>query len=140
MHSLCVADGHAHGFQPTACCCDGDDDGDADDVPPYVELRGDATFAGSSESLLRTSRGLLGKEPIRFAGDSSGRVRHDDPESPIAVLSECGDERCGAHRLKQPQVRARFRDFIARSCRRALKANSAWWSEAGLGKKMFKHV
>ena len=43
---------------------------------------------------------------MEFVGDSCCRVRHADPESPIHLLSECGDARCGAHRLNYPEVTA----------------------------------
>lgn len=75
----------------------------------------------NADKVWTISRGLRGQAPIEFAGDSCCRVRHADPQSPIHVLSECGDARCGAHRLNYPEVRQRFRTFITRSIRKSKK-------------------
>eukprot|EP00439_Symbiodinium_sp_Y106_P075562 s549_g15.t1 len=62
------------------------------------------------------------KEPgQKFMTDAYSRVRHSDPESPIHVLSECGDSRCGAHRLHHPEVRSRFRTFLTKTVRKSSK-------------------
>ncbi|CAK9019963.1 unnamed protein product [Durusdinium trenchii] len=92
----------------------------------YVEFKGDAS-AMELENVMRISKGLRG-DGLTFACDGTYRVRHADPESPIHILSECGDSRCGAHRLKFPEVRQRFRSFITRSIRRS-KKDVAWWRD-----------
>lgn len=103
-------------------------------VPEEVlELSGDA----SSLSLVEVEQLMLGlqgntAQKLQFCSDF-GRVRHSAPDSPILGLSECGDERCGAHRLKQPQVRNRFRSFVVQAMREAQQTGSQWWSlEEGL--------
>ncbi len=88
--------------------------------PRYMELKGDSS-AMPYDSVWRISRGLRGQAPMEFVGDSCCRVRHADPESPIHLLSECGDARCGAHRLNYPEVRQRFRTFITRTIRKSKK-------------------
>eukprot|EP00434_Breviolum_minutum_P044211 symbB.v1.2.039464.t1/scaffold6578.1/size17795/1 len=92
-----------------------------------MELKGDSS-AMPYESVWRISRGLRGQAPMEFVGDSCCRVRHADPESPIHLLSECGDARCGAHRLNYPEVRQRFRTFITRTIRKS-KKDVAWWKD-----------
>ena len=88
--------------------------------PRYVELKGDASSM-HPRNVWRISQGLRGQAPIKFANDPCCRVRHAEPESPIHVLSECGDARCGAHRLNYPEVRQRFRTFITRTIRKSKK-------------------
>lgn len=95
---------------------------------PYVELKGDACVL-DSERVLPIVRGLRGKGTLKFVTDNYYRVRHADQTSPIYALSECGDARCGAHRLKHPEVRSRFRDFITKTVRKAKRQCTAWWTQ-----------
>ncbi|CAJ1358179.1 unnamed protein product [Effrenium voratum] len=93
----------------------------------YVEFRGDAS-AFDPETVHRVSQGLRGLSPLRFTEDHC-RVRIADGTSSLQLLSECGDARCGAHRLRHPEVRARFRSFVLRSIRKSKKEAAAWWRE-----------
>ena len=94
--------------------------------PRYVELKGDASSM-HPRNVWRISQGLRGQAPITFASDPCCRVRHAEPESPIHVLSECGDASCGAHRLNYPEVRQRFRTFITRTIRKSTKDPAFIW-------------
>lgn len=113
-----------HGFQPDMATADAPH---IATLCRYVELKGDASSM-HPRNVWRISQGLRGQAPIKFANDPCCRVRHAEPESPIHVLSECGDARCGAHRLNYPEVRQRFRTFITRTIRKS-KKDVAWWRD-----------
>eukprot|EP00930_Biecheleria_cincta_P084333 TRINITY_DN73817_c0_g1_i1.p1 TRINITY_DN73817_c0_g1~~TRINITY_DN73817_c0_g1_i1.p1 ORF type:complete len:666 (+),score=128.74 TRINITY_DN73817_c0_g1_i1:112-2109(+) len=97
-------------------------------APEYTELDGHGSKL-DPDLVARVSRQLRGDEPMKFESDACHRVRHADPNSPISTLSECGDERCGAHRLKQPEVRTRFRKFVTNTVRRAERSKTAWFKD-----------
>ena len=44
--------------------------------------------------------------------ECGGVVRHVGPMSPLGGLGECGSANCLAHRLRSPELRNGFRDFV----------------------------
>lgn len=122
---------HFDGHHCKAECCE--EEPEDDSLPKFSMLHpGGWLDVENNSSFGPTLRGLRGEEPIRFASQF-GRVRHGDPSSPIAALSECGDEGCGAHRLHHPQVRKRFRAFITNSLRGSLANHRTSFQYASLG-------
>lgn len=91
-----------------------------------MEFRGDA-FTMASGSVSEASLQLRGLRELRVTCEAH-RLRPLEP-SPLAPLAECGDPRCGAHRLRQPTVRRRFRSYVTRSVRRSGKDGRGrpWW-------------
>lgn len=78
---------------------------------------------------------LRGKEEMKFGINEEDThrhgfevVRHAGPYSPFAGLGESGE----SHRLAQPEVRARLRDFLVRRLGEAQRAGTHWWDERGL--------
>lgn len=119
----------AQGLDPRGCFEATSLETDLDKGPPrYVEFTGNP-LAMDSRQVRALSKALCGKAPMKFMTDAYSRVRHSDPESPIHVLSECGDSRCGAHRLHHPEVRSRFRTFLTKTVRKSSKDASAWWRD-----------
>ncbi|CAJ1348195.1 unnamed protein product [Effrenium voratum] len=93
-------------------------DGDFDfsgDGRPFRFCKGKAArvakACGSREGVRLVMHQLLGKEPMELA-ECGGVVRHVGPMSPLGGLGECGSANCLAHRLRSPELRNGFRDFV----------------------------
>jgi len=98
------------------------------DGRPYRFARGKAARVGNPERLRFATAQLRGEEPMDL-GERDGRVRHIGPLSPFGGMGECGHANCRAHRLKFPEVRADFRDFLLSKVREAVDAG--WWGDGG---------
>ncbi|CAJ1446583.1 unnamed protein product, partial [Effrenium voratum] len=113
-------------------------DGDFDfsgDGRPFRFCKGKAArvakACGSREGVRLVMHQLLGKEPMELA-ECGGVVRHVGPMSPLGGLGECGSANCLAHRLRSPELRNGFRDFVVSKVRAALRTKSRWWGPEGL--------
>jgi len=90
-----------------------------------------AKSCGSRENVKMVMHQLVGKCPMELA-DCQGVIRHVGPMTPLGGLGECGHPNCLAHRLRHPEVRAGFRDFIVSKVRDAVRTNTCWWGREGL--------
>eukprot|EP00434_Breviolum_minutum_P036535 symbB.v1.2.032375.t1/scaffold3884.1/size52087/3 len=109
-----------------------------------------AKSCGSRENVKMVMHQLVGKCPMELADCQGVRIfdafdgyhhlnssaikviRHVGPMTPLGGLGECGHPNCLAHRLKHPEVRAGFRDFIVSKVRDAVRTNTCWWGREGL--------
>eukprot|EP00439_Symbiodinium_sp_Y106_P075744 s572_g15.t1 len=85
---------------------------------PFRFCRGKAArvakICGSRDKVRIAMHQLVGKVPMELA-DCGGVIRHVGPMTPFGGLGECGHSNCMAHRLRYPEVRTGFRDFIVTS-------------------------
>ncbi|CAK0844649.1 unnamed protein product [Prorocentrum cordatum] len=92
----------------------------AGDGRPFRFARGRASRVCAESGPQRRDRARLalaqlrGSEPMQLAL-RGGFVRHVGPQSPFGGLGESG----GSHRLAQPELRARLRDFVVGRARRS---------------------
>lgn len=102
---------------------------------PFRFCRGKAArvakICGSRDKVRIAMHQLVGKVPMELA-DCGGVIRHVGPMTPFGGLGECGHSNCMAHRLRYPEVRTGFRDFIVTSVRDAVRTKTEWWGPEGL--------
>ncbi|CAK9105589.1 Chaperone protein DnaJ [Durusdinium trenchii] len=105
------------------------------DGRPFRSCKGRAArvakSCGSREKVRMVMQQLVGQSPMELA-DCKGVIRHVGPMTPLGGLGECGHPKCSAHRLKYPEIRAGFRDFIVSKVRDALRTQTVWWGPEGL--------
>ncbi|CAE7416500.1 dnaJ [Symbiodinium pilosum] len=124
--------------QPGRELADSGADADFDfsgDGRPFRFCRGKAArvaqLCGSREKVRIAMNQLVGRAPMKLA-DCSGVIRHVGPMTPFGGLGECGHANCMAHRLRNPEIRAGFRDFVVTSVRDAVRTRTEWWGSGGL--------
>ncbi|CAE7758070.1 dnaJ [Symbiodinium sp. KB8] len=102
---------------------------------PFRFCRGKAArvakICGSRDKVRIAMHQLVGKVAMELA-DCGGVIRHVGPMTPFSGLGECGHSNCMAHRLRYPEVRTGFRDFVVASVRDAVRTKTEWWGPEGL--------
>jgi len=83
-------------------------------------------------------RQLRGEEPLELA-EVDGAVRHIGPQLLFEELGENGDPSSCAHRLRRPEVRAAFRDFVVKRARARTKhfGQGVQYASLGSGELLF---